>query len=62
MKGFRFEYIERVTRETIVYANSLEEAREKLEETAINNDVAKECEVNFADAELLESWSNKSEE
>lgn len=56
MKGYRFKYIETATHEAVVYADDLEEAEDKLENFKADKDKVVECEIDFRETELVETW------
>lgn len=56
MKKFRFNYVETAVHEAVVEADTLEEAKNKLENNITEKDVVVDSEVDYRDTELIEWW------
>ena len=56
MKKYRFHYTQHVLHEAVVEAESAEEARDKLENSITEKDIAVESEIDYRETDLVESW------
>jgi len=56
MKKFRFNYIEEAVHEAVVEADTLEDAKDKLENNITEKDVIVDREFDYRDTELIEWW------